>query len=580
MKKTIIALVLILAAGGAAAYYFLAGPAAGSANANYAAIVPADTLFYAGSSGGNEFAEAMAAFRTANAGSLQANMDDYRKIAPKFGQAGLFLAGVLEAYVAQMEQGKPVPGVEETPRMAVYTVGIVPVLRVHLADATAFKQFLDDAEQRGGAQATTGSYQGVDYREYALKLDEKATRTALLVAVRPNYAVMTLDAPALRDETLPLALGLESPAQSLAQTGMLEQIAEKNGFLSGYVSFINHQAIVAALTGAPESRGGKMLTRLDTKHGLASLRAPACRQDLQSIAKVWPITVMGLLPDEASAAGVAEVHERMVSRLTDPSLTSTLGKLRGHIPAGLLNGSREPILAVALGLDASNIGTVASELQQRFVQADFQCDWLVKAQQQVRQKNPAAATIAAALISGVRGVSLSVFGVNPAPGAAAPDIDGLFNISANNPRMLFQMMQRMQPNMFGNVQLPADGESVVLPLREGAPQVRVMVNGQHLLLFSGEQASKVAGMLAKDELKPNGALFYRIDYGELMPVLAKFFSRHKGTKEGDAAKMQAVAESLQRMGQSKLRVRALLDLQKHGVVLEVNAAADKAQAGS
>ncbi|HET8551417.1 MAG TPA: hypothetical protein VFM97_02930 [Gammaproteobacteria bacterium] len=573
MKKIIIPIVLILVAGGAVIYFFVAAPS--GANNNFAAAVPAQTLFYARSSGNSKFAQSIKAIRTANVESMRANIDNYRKLAPRYGQAGRFVEGLFEAYADQVEQGKAIPGMPRLPKSVAYTVGLVPVLRMKLTDAAAFQRFLDEAEQRGRAHATAGSFQGVSYREYSIEFNRKPTRSALLVAVRPHYVVVTIDAPAFRDVALPVALGLKAPAKTLAQSGLLQRIADKNGFERGDIGFINHQAIVAALTGAPGSLAGKMLTQVDAKHQLAAVRTPACRRDMQSIANGWPITVMGMVPNNGAAPGDVVIRERMVSRLTDASLTKSLSQLRGHIPAALIDGSAKPILGFALGLDAAHLAPVLGGLQQRFVQADFHCDWLVKAQQNVLQKNPAARTAAAALFSGVRGVSLEVFDANPAAGVAG--LDALVDISATSPRRLFQMAKRMKPRLLGQVQIPADGSPVALQLpRKGVPPVQVMIAGKHLVFFMGPTAAKAAQGLKNDKLTPNGVVYYRIDYAKAMPLMAAFLvAHHQG--QMDAAALQKLKKSVDRMSKLKLRIRALLDFGQDGVVLKGRVAAAKPQ---
>ncbi|HET6724587.1 MAG TPA: hypothetical protein VFH85_01100 [Gammaproteobacteria bacterium] len=578
MKKIIIAIVLVLAAGGAAAWYFVAGPGAGSAANSYAAVVPANTLFYMGSSQPNEFAQAMSSLREARLESMSSDLEKSR-VASRYGQAGLFLAGLLEAYNARVSQGKSVPGIPRVSHSVAYSVGIVPVLRMQVNNAAAFKQFLDDAEQRGGAQSVKASYQGVAYRDYPLQLNNKPVPVSLLVAVRPHFLVVTLDVPSLRDESLPLALGLKKPAHSLAQSGLIQRIAEKNGFANNDIGFFNHQAVVAAVIGTPGSLAGEMLTSLDSHHGLAPLRQQGCAAYLQSIAKVWPMTVMGMLPVNGAAPDEVVLRERMVSRLTDPSLTATLGKLRGHVPAALLDGSQKPMLAVALGLDVSSLAAVATDLQQRFLQADYPCDWLIDAQQDVRQKNPAAMTVATVMISGLRGVSASVFGLfgPPAGGKMSLDADALVNISATNPRALVQLVKRMKPTMFGDITIPDDGSSVVLP-GNGKLEVRAMIAGHHFVLFTGKHATEVAKNLAAKDLQPNGLVYYRMDYGKLMPELEKAIAQR--TPKGKMAeKMRSVRKSLRSMAQSKLRLQMSLDIEKPGAVVDVKAAVAKPSPG-
>lgn len=138
------------------------------------------------------------------------------------------------------------------------------------------------------------------------------------------------------------------------------------------------------------------------------------------------------------------------------------------------------------------------------------------------------------------------------------------------------MAKRMKPRLLGNVQIPSDGSSVLLLPGRNAPPVRAMISGKHLVFFMGPQAKKAAQGLADGKLQPNGVVYYRIDYGELMPVLAKFLSRRQG-KQQDAAAMRDLQESMHRMSELKLRIHVLLDFDKDGVVLKAKAAAAKPQ---
>lgn len=573
-RKIIIPVALVVAVAAVAVFLVVAqtgdgGVATpGAEQPRLSDAVPADTLFYAATSRNREMANMLADFRKYRIASIQRNFPELRKASARYGQAGRLIVGFFEAYAKRVEQGETLPGVPDTLQTRAYTVGIVPVLRMKLADAAAFEELLDEAEQRGGAQATRASYQGVQYRAYAIEIDGEPLQASLLVAVRPDHVVVTLDVPKLRDESLPLALDLEAPATSLAASGLLQDISDRHDLDRDNITFLNHQAIVAAVTGAAGNHGGEMLAKLDDDDDLAALRTPACREDLQAIAKIWPLTVTGIRAQAKTGDGDIEIRQLLVSEVTDPALTATLASLRGHIPKALLEGAGEPVAGLALGLDAASITPVLTQLEHRFASADFHCEWLVRAQQQAGQGNLAAATIVSGLFRGVKGVSVTFFGFDPDTG-----VDALIDISAVDPAALFQMVRSMQPGLLGQVELPADGRSTVVVPDINGQQVRAMIAGKHLVVFSGPRASTVASHAADDSLEPNGLIFSRIDYGKLMPMLVELLSTTEDVPVANAAQIRQLKENLRRIGEWNLRAQGLLTFADAGVSLDVTFAA-------
>src|SRR5699024_7972615 len=145
------------------------------------------------------------------------------------------------------------------------------------------------------------------------------------------------------------------------------EVVDNNDFSYHNLAFINHEAIVAALTGAPNSVAGQMLDTLGVDQALTLLRNPACREDARALISNWPLTALGIT-GRSVEDGVGSVSERIVSRVTDPSLMALLGDLRGHVPTALLNGERKPMFSVALALNMDNLAMTAMTLQPRFVE--------------------------------------------------------------------------------------------------------------------------------------------------------------------------------------------------------------------
>lgn len=576
MRRTIIvAIFLLAAAGGGAAYYYIGHRAAGN---ELSAAVPADTLIYEHVTDSKRFIERMVTLQRANGRMLDRQIQQYRKLAPQLGDVGRLAVGLYDAATEQRTKGRLLPGVSQT---AFYTVGLVPVMRLQLSDAAAFRRFLDEAEQRGGVRGQRGSFQGVAYRSYGIQLaNERPAATSLLVAIRSKFAVVTLDIPQFRAESLPLALGLKAPAQSLGRTDLSKRVFADGGPAPDSVGFLNHTAIVAAIVGAPDSLAGRMLTQLDTKHLLGRVRTPACQHDLQAMVKVWPMTVWGTRLAGGSGSSVT-ARTRALSEITDAPLAAQLVKLRGHIPPPVMDSSAKPMLVTAVGLDVASVGSVIGALQRRFVRAAFQCEWLVKAQRRVQKSNPAVASMATGLFGSVKGISVSLFDLRTAPngsgGTKLQSADALLTVSAEQPARLVGLLKAMQPQLLGNLNIPANGTPVPLQLPGVATGAAVRIIGNNIALYVGPKAEEAAQKLTGDDLAPDGIGYYHMDYAKLSEFLiGRLMSRRLGNGLS-AADLNGIKDSLQRMGQTKIRFDVKQDFTNKGVVMDAKMALGGAQ---
>src|SRR5699024_1458646 len=121
-----------------------------------------------------------------------------------------------------------------------------------------------------------------------------------------------------------------------------------NDFDYSNLGFLNHQAIIAAMVGADNSQAAHMLDTLGMTQMLQPARNAACRDDIVELGNSWPLTTLGVTSvAQASTQGVT-VNERLVSRINDPDLMSALGKLRGHIPAAVLDTETPALISLAL----------------------------------------------------------------------------------------------------------------------------------------------------------------------------------------------------------------------------------------
>ena len=563
MKKLIIALALVAGAAAATVGYI---HHRSHREKGLAAAVPADTLLYVGPGATARWLDTL---RRMGVTPSDRELAQAKEALGTYGPAGRMMYGLYAAYSERLAQKEIIPGLGDSPRLTLYTIGLVPTVHLALADPKAFTAFIDDAEKRGGVQAESGSYGETSFRRYPFVLDGHATQAALVVAVHDQLGVATIDARDFRDDVLPLALGLKEPGTSVIPSR--DEAAAAYGLEKDSVSLVSYRAIVNAVTGGQQNLASRMLDTLlgDSAAELAPLRTPACRKDLGSMADVSPRAVSGWVAD--GAAGDT-LHLKAISEIKDASLTHSLERLRGHVPAFLHEESGRGLLSLALAVNMSAPGPVISDLWQRFTSASFQCPELVQAQEQARARNPAAIAMATLMVSAVRGLSVSLYGLHQGKGDATPAraADALVTISAEDPKPLVALAQGFVPAL-ANLKIPDDGSAVALPdsLSGGYP-LMVSMTGKHIALFMGPQAAKAAATLGDDDLDANGLFFMAIDYHRLAPILLDEVATMESAvaKAASPQTLNEFRESLQRMAKVNMSVAETVDIQDTGVVLD------------
>ena len=569
MKKLIVALVIVAGVAAAAGgYYYYRGRGA----QDLAAAVPMDTLFFAGADGssGRWMDEIR---RLGGAAPSDRRLAQVRENLSAYGPAGRMVYGLYAAYGERLSQGKFIPGLGDKPSGVTYTIGLVPVTHLALKDPAAFRAFIDDAEKRAGVTAETGSYQGVNYRRYPLEMDGKPTQAALLVAVGEKLGIVTLDVRDFRDQVLPLALNLKSPEKSVAGSGIRERIAKAHGLQKGSLSYLNHRAVVEALTAGKDNLAARMVTALAGDHAseLDALRTPACHKDLGTMAEVSPMTVFGWSADNKAGR---PLHMKATTEITDHSLVQSLQRLRGHLPEFLRTAESQPVVGVALGLNMSTLASVVTDVWQRFTSASFQCQWLVEAQQRMREENPAKIAMGTLMVSAVRGLSLSLYDLKKAEGEgrdAVKSVDALLTISTEDPQTLITLAQGFVPAL-ANVKFPEDGSPVVLPIPTGSGgQLMASVTKTHIALFVGPKSRNAAASLKGEGVDANGLFLVAADYERLAPILldqAENMESSWAARGGNPEAVDDLRDSIRHMADMKFRVSETLDIVDQGVTLE------------
>ncbi len=549
-------LVLGVLAVAGSAYYIGSGSSGGPGVANaHLDLVPADTLMFAG---GLEPVPVRKMLEQSGLESTQwlAHGDVqqiYEQLGLESAADGVRMLGeLLVFYFDHLDDPAELLGqlgLADEFNATFYTVGLVPVMRIQVADKSAFDRTVAGIEHNARATPLVRNLGGVEYRAYPLI--PGTDHPSLVVAGNGTDVAFIVD---LGDsEALSTAIGATKPASSIAETDQIRRLNQQYEYSSLGTFVLNHQAILAALTSA-ENQAGRTVAKLlaGTAHaeGIKLLRNPTCAKEFESIARIWPRTVAGYRNMELTDDGIASEFHSVVE-IDAPELLETLRRLRGHLPRSLID-HEDTEFAFALGLDIGNLGRVTGELVRYMKQWHYECPALAPLNQW--GKNAASAsmtvTVGAAMGQGIKGVSFGLLDLDmdgAGGGLKLNRLDAVLAVSAEEPWRLLENAGAI-PGL-GRIDLPEDGTAVdawlPIPLAGGHLRLplKLALSGDHLTAFAGAGAGRLARAIGRGKLEANGLLYYKFDYRSYFKLLANAVGPYQGPRY--APKERRLLEALQ-----------------------------------
>lgn len=499
---------------------------------NELAFVPADTLLFFGQLHAFPIKNYLSFLNIGQTESQRAALE-YDLLETK-EPAGIFFASLMQQYsqaLASPQAFTTTFGLNDDVKGLFYTVGLLPVLRYEIAKPDALWQMFANAEKESGLVGKKENIQGLDVVKYELANDSEQL-LELVVAVQNGWATVTFNSSFNEEADLLQALALEKPQSSLGQTDTLQTLANRHQLDGKSIGFVNHEVLINGLTGKDVGAFSQMLNKVTQNQldaEMVEFRTPACQADFGAIASHWPRTVLGSQKLLIEAGEVA-IKTKMVIE-SNSSILKELSTIRGFLPS-FTQSAQEKIFSTAFGIDVAKISPAITNIWTEFTEAKYTCQPLVELQQQVKQSNPIMLTMMTSMATGVKGVSASLLDLKLSQQQTEPKLevlDALVTVSAANPVALFNSVKGFYAPLMG-VSLPADGSSVMLgdyldlPF-DLADSIQLAAKGDHLALFAGKKAEKLAESLSQEALTANGFNNFAMDYQAFFGTLFSFLEQ-------------------------------------------------------
>ncbi|GLS91940.1 hypothetical protein GCM10007916_30100 [Psychromonas marina] len=445
-----------------------------------------------------------------------------------------FLLSLIKSYEAGLTDADLLVktfGLPDDVRAYFYTLGLLPVFKIEIANEQAFWDLLDKAELDSGFSHKAVKLQTISYRAYAISDPTDPVNAEVIVAIDKGLLTITFNSAHNEETLLASALGLTKAEHSIADSGKVEQIIKQHNFQQASVGFIDHVELIKGLTTQDGNQLATQLSTMQQKLGtggyLEQIRTEQCASELATIAANWPRTVAGYtqldITAKESTIGFSTVVES-----NNQVILNALTALRGFIPK-YTSDVHNNVLAMGLGLDSSEFSHTLNTVWRDLQTPAFSCQPLAEIQTQISQSGDVVgmAGMSANFTNGLQGVSAGLldYSISKKGNKAQLDsLDALFTISADTPEQLFNSAKMFLPAL-QHVQLTSGGEPIALNTIIPIPpemkiDPKVAIKGNHLVIYSGDKGEKVANALASESLSKNGLFDLSFDFKKMVtPII-------------------------------------------------------------
>jgi hypothetical protein len=457
-------------------------------------------------------------------------------------------AAVMAAILAELDGKLDRAGLESLgfslqPLSAFYGHGMLPVARMGLGDVQTFRAMLDRVQAASGQQLQLQTLDGQDY----WKLAEDNSGPAMYAALLDDHLVVGVAPAAMEAQYLPMLLGQQMPANSLADSGALAQLAQDKSYAPYAVGYMDTRLALGELTN-PASTTAVALASMG-EFDAANLD-PACAREAGLISALVPRMTMG--STELGSDTIALQYQVE----TNPLLGAQLAELVSDVP--MAASGDDSIASVSLAVKLGAVRAFMLRQADLLAGFQFQCPQLAGLNQQILAMNEQVRQPMPPLLGNFLGMRASLQAWDPLNPQAASTA-GLLSLEMDKPQMVIGMASMLLPG-FEQLNIEPGAEPVRLPqelLSVITPdfEVYAMMSKDALgvSLGKGQSASLAAFM---EQSGPNGGTFLSFEYdGEVLGAMpATTPAQAYGDQPGD--NWQQLAQDYQAMlGRSRMEFR-------------------------
>lgn len=344
-------------------------------------------------------------------------------------------------------------GVTRESTVILYGNGLLPVLRVGLTDAALFDDAIARIEDDAGEKLPVAEVRDTPYRY----IEDEGVR--VIIATVDDQLVVTVAPDVLDDAALASLLGLTLPAENIAQTGKLREIAKKYGFLHEYVGLVDTVRLAETFIDKP---AGLDALLLDMAGYDAATLSDVCKTELRSLAEIAPRIVAGY--EEVTGQ---KLRSNTVVELR-PDIASEFTAFVSGVPG--LGTIYDGLFTFGMSIDIEAVRAFFDKRVAALQENPWECEHLAELQGGLiaAREQALAQPVPPVLYDfhGFLAVVNELKGFDPGKKQPPESIDASFLLAIDNAQGLLAMGQAMVPQL-AELAIEPDGKAHRFALPEG-----------------------------------------------------------------------------------------------------------------
>lgn len=413
-------------------------------------------------------------------------------------------------------------GVRRDAHIALYGVGVLPVLRMELGDAEAFRALVARIERKVDSQLKVERIGDAEAWTFG------GEHARGVMAVQGNHLVLTL-LPADADEALQRrVLGQDRPEESAAEA--LVAFNKARGYLPYGSGWIDIRRMVALVPDDP----GFAALRKAAGRDMPAIDA-TCREEVAGMAAKVPMFAFGYTE--------LDTHRMTMHARVDlaPALAQSLLAIKPRTPAGV---SKDALVDFGIAVPVLGIRDFLVAQADAVAAAPFRCAELTGLNDSFAQMKAKISGMVPPPAANFTGLRIAATRFAWPEGAAKPDFAGQLLVASDSPALLAGLAQMAIPALQQTVLKP-DGVPItlpatILPADWSDVPVQVAMGDKSLALAVGNDATATLPALVKAEPSAEGVLVDATYSGRIYDAFGKAFDRFGALLPAEqAAQMKA-----------------------------------------
>ncbi len=433
---------------------------------------------------------------------LEVNSDD-----PAEHNEARLLSAILAEFDGKLNrEGLEGIGLSLESNKVIYGMGVFPVVRIALQDASALRAAIARVETASGM--TFASLKSGDTGYWKIS-GHRNGEVNVYIAILDDHVAFSMFPAAAEAEWLPAFLGQSKPAESIASSNMLSELNKSKGYTNYGSGFLDLQKMADELLNE-NSRTASLLKSIG--HYQPADFGEVCINEVKALVAKVPRIVGGTTELTPNTIGISYQLE------LESTLAAKLVQLVAKVPVADKNPNK--IFSASVGLRVGRLRNFVMEQINAVVANPFECD-------KFRGLNAQAQAVADKLnvpimpfINNLKGFRVSLDEVD-FENFQPENARGMFSLEVEKPQMLIGMAQMFIPGMDG-LELEPGADPIEVPqelmsFSSDSLHVFAAMSKDAIGIASGENRMQdLAAFMEADE--DNGNVFFSVEYDMSAPM--------------------------------------------------------------